>query len=70
MMPESALSSASLELSVASHHAHGEHQNSDTLNQLRAVIDSRRRTPYMAVGWWKWACTVTGGVSEIVVHQF
>lgn len=48
----------------------GEHQNSDTLRQLRHLIQSRRQTPEMAVGWWKWGMTMIGGIAEIVVHVF
>ncbi|VDO40966.1 unnamed protein product, partial [Onchocerca flexuosa] len=59
-----------LELSVATHYTHGPHQYSDTLIQLRSLIESRRKTPHLAVGWWKWAMTATTGVSEIVVHTF
>ncbi|GMS85314.1 hypothetical protein PENTCL1PPCAC_7489 [Pristionchus entomophagus] len=61
---------ASLELAVASHHAHGEFQNSETLRQLRSLIASRRQSTHFAVGWWKWGITLIAGVSEIVVKQF
>uniref|UniRef100_A0A914RUA9 Uncharacterized protein n=1 Tax=Parascaris equorum TaxID=6256 RepID=A0A914RUA9_PAREQ len=46
------------------------YQYSDTLSQLLTLIKSRRLTPHMAVGWWKWAITVIGGVAEIIVHTF
>uniref|UniRef100_A0A0N4X7C5 Copper transporter n=1 Tax=Haemonchus placei TaxID=6290 RepID=A0A0N4X7C5_HAEPC len=59
-----------LEIAVASHHAHGEHQNSETLRQLRHLIQGRRQTPEMAVGWWKWAMTMIGGVAELAVYVF
>ncbi|CAJ0951410.1 unnamed protein product, partial [Mesorhabditis belari] len=59
-----------LEIAVASHHAHGENQNSDTLLQLRELIKSRRKGPQQAIGWWKWGITVVGGTSEIVIHQY
>ncbi|KAE9415280.1 hypothetical protein Angca_008441 [Angiostrongylus cantonensis] len=59
-----------IEIAVAAHHAHGEHQNSETLRQLRHLIQSRRQTPEMAVGWWKWGMTMIGGIAEIVVHVF
>ncbi|GMT16478.1 hypothetical protein PFISCL1PPCAC_7775, partial [Pristionchus fissidentatus] len=61
---------ASLELAVASHHAHGQYQNSETLKQLRQLVASRRQTTHFAVGWWKWGMTLLAGVSEIVVRQF
>ncbi|KAJ1372896.1 hypothetical protein KIN20_035189 [Parelaphostrongylus tenuis] len=59
-----------IEIAVAAHHAHGEHQNSETLRQLRHLIQSRRETPEMAVGWWKWGMTIIAGVAEVVVHVF
>lgn len=59
-----------LELSVATHYAHGPSQYSETLSQLRLLIESRRKTPHLAVGWWKWAITTIAGISEIVVHTF
>ncbi|CAL2032715.1 unnamed protein product [Caenorhabditis brenneri] len=59
-----------LELSVATHYAHGEHQDTETLRQLRAMIASRRQTPEQAVGWWRWGITMVGGRSEIVVKLF
>ncbi|PIO76132.1 hypothetical protein TELCIR_01809, partial [Teladorsagia circumcincta] len=59
-----------VEIAVASHHAHGEHQHSETLRQLRHLIQGRRQTPEMAVGWWKWGITMIGGVAELVVHVF
>lgn len=74
-----------VEISVASHHAHGSfrdpiflkklfasgpHQNSETVRQLRTIIDQRRKQPESAVGWWKWAITMIGGVSQIVVYIF
>uniref|UniRef100_A0A7I4Y688 FXNA-like protease n=1 Tax=Haemonchus contortus TaxID=6289 RepID=A0A7I4Y688_HAECO len=59
-----------IEIAVASHHAHGEHQNSETLRQLRHLIQGRRQTPEMAVGWWKWAMTMIGGVAELAVYVF
>uniref|UniRef100_A0A9J2PCY7 FXNA-like protease n=1 Tax=Ascaris lumbricoides TaxID=6252 RepID=A0A9J2PCY7_ASCLU len=61
---------AAVEIAVATHYAHGRYQYSDTLSQLRTLIKSRRLTPHMAVGWWKWAITVIGGVAEIIVHTF
>jgi hypothetical protein len=60
----------SLELAVATHYAHGSHQNSETLTQLRQMIQSRRKVPHHAIGYWKWASTIIGGASEIIVHQF
>ncbi|KJH47447.1 peptidase, M28 family [Dictyocaulus viviparus] len=59
-----------IEIAVASHHAHGEHQNSETLRQLRHLIQNRRQNPEMAVGCWRWAMTMIGGIAEIVVHVF
>uniref|UniRef100_A0A1I7W4J7 FXNA-like protease n=1 Tax=Loa loa TaxID=7209 RepID=A0A1I7W4J7_LOALO len=59
-----------LEISVATHYAHGPYQYSDTLTQLRSLIESRRKTPHLAIGWWRWAITTTAAVSEIVVHTF
>ncbi|CAI4226432.1 unnamed protein product [Auanema sp. JU1783] len=59
-----------VEMAVASHHAHGKHQDSDTIKQLRQVIAARRKTPGASVNWWKWGITMIGGVSEIVVHTF
>ncbi|EYB98032.1 hypothetical protein Y032_0134g1817 [Ancylostoma ceylanicum] len=59
-----------VEIAVAAHHAHGEHQDSETLRQLRHLIRGRRQTPEMAVGWWKWGMTMIGGVAELVVHIF
>ncbi|MCP9262080.1 Endoplasmic reticulum metallopeptidase 1 [Dirofilaria immitis] len=59
-----------LEISVATHYIHGPHQYSNTLIQLRSLIESRRKTPHLAIGWWKWAMTITAGISEIVVHTF
>ncbi|CAI2343814.1 unnamed protein product [Caenorhabditis sp. 36 PRJEB53466] len=59
-----------LELSVATHYAHGVHQDTETLRQLRAMISSRRQTPEQAVGWWRWGITMVGGRSEIVVKLF
>ncbi|CAD6192490.1 unnamed protein product [Caenorhabditis auriculariae] len=59
-----------LEIAVASHHAHGPYQDTDTLRQLRSLIAMRRETPKMAVGWWRWAITMIGGRSEIVVKIF
>ncbi|VDK80275.1 unnamed protein product [Litomosoides sigmodontis] len=59
-----------LEISVATHYAHGSYQYSDTLTQLQSLIESRRKTPHLAIGWWKWAITTTAAVSEIVVHTF
>ncbi|ETN83043.1 hypothetical protein NECAME_01842 [Necator americanus] len=59
-----------LEIAVAAHHAHGEHQDSETVRQLRHLIQARRQTPEMAVGWWKWSMTMIGGVAELVVHVF
>ncbi|CAB3404662.1 unnamed protein product [Caenorhabditis bovis] len=59
-----------LELSVATHYAHGTFQDTDTLRQLRGLINTRRETPEQAVGWWRWAITMIGGRSEIVVKQF
>ena len=46
----------------------GRHQDSETLTQLRQLISSRRQTPEMAVGWWRWGITMIGGISQIVVH--
>ncbi|KAI1727718.1 peptidase family m28 domain-containing protein [Ditylenchus destructor] len=60
----------SLEFAVATHYAHGNDQNSETLFQLRELIKSRRKTPHYAVGYWKWGITMIGGVSEIIVHKF
>ncbi|CAD5215447.1 unnamed protein product [Bursaphelenchus xylophilus] len=60
----------SLELSVATHYAHGRYQNSPTLFQLRALINTRRQTPHVAVGYWKWAITMIGGSCELVAHLF
>uniref|UniRef100_A0A7E4VJ68 FXNA-like protease n=1 Tax=Panagrellus redivivus TaxID=6233 RepID=A0A7E4VJ68_PANRE len=60
----------SLELAVATHYAHGPYQNSDTLIQLRNLFITRRRTPTHGVGFWKWAITTVGGVSEIIVRPF
>ncbi|VDM38403.1 unnamed protein product [Toxocara canis] len=57
-------------IAAATHYAHGKYQYSDTLSQLRTLIKSRRQTPHMAVGWWKWAITVIGGVAEIIVRTF
>ncbi|EJW86570.1 hypothetical protein WUBG_02516 [Wuchereria bancrofti] len=57
-----------LEISVATHYAHGSYQYSDTLKQLQSLIESRRKTPHLAIGWWRWAITTTAAVSEIVVH--
>uniref|UniRef100_A0A8R1TNQ3 Peptidase_M28 domain-containing protein n=1 Tax=Onchocerca volvulus TaxID=6282 RepID=A0A8R1TNQ3_ONCVO len=37
-----------LEMSVATHYIHGPHQYSDTLIQLRSLIESRRKTPHLA----------------------
>lgn len=48
----------------------GSNQYSDTLVQLRSLIESRRKTPHLAIGWWKWAITTIAAVSEIVVHTF
>ncbi|WKX96272.1 hypothetical protein Q1695_012598 [Nippostrongylus brasiliensis] len=59
-----------LEIAVASHHAHGEHQHSETLRQLRHLIQGRRQTPEMAVGWWKWGMTMIAGIAELVVYVF
>ncbi|KAK5966371.1 hypothetical protein GCK32_017113 [Trichostrongylus colubriformis] len=61
---------SNVEIAVASHHAHGEHQHSETLRQLRHLIQGRRQTPEMAVGWWKWGMTMIGGVAELVVYIF
>uniref|UniRef100_A0A915EM45 FXNA-like protease n=1 Tax=Ditylenchus dipsaci TaxID=166011 RepID=A0A915EM45_9BILA len=55
---------------VVSHYVHGAEQNSETLQQLKSLIHSRRETPHHAVGFWKWAITMTGMTSEIVVHFF
>ncbi|CAJ0567445.1 unnamed protein product, partial [Mesorhabditis spiculigera] len=60
----------SLELAVASHHAHGPHQHSETLMQLRELIKSRRQGPQQAIGWWRWGITMVGGNSEIVIHKY
>uniref|UniRef100_A0A914Y6G5 Uncharacterized protein n=1 Tax=Panagrolaimus superbus TaxID=310955 RepID=A0A914Y6G5_9BILA len=60
----------SLELAVATHYAHGPHQNSETLTQLRQMIHSRRKVPHHAIGYWKWASTIIGGASEIIVQPF
>uniref|UniRef100_A0A8R1EQ31 Uncharacterized protein n=1 Tax=Caenorhabditis japonica TaxID=281687 RepID=A0A8R1EQ31_CAEJA len=59
-----------LEISVATHYAHGVHQDTETLRQLRSMIASRRQTPEQAVGWWRWGITMVGGRSEIVVKIF
>uniref|UniRef100_A0A915CN40 Endoplasmic reticulum metallopeptidase 1-like C-terminal domain-containing protein n=1 Tax=Ditylenchus dipsaci TaxID=166011 RepID=A0A915CN40_9BILA len=60
----------SLEFAVVSHYVHGAEQNSETLQQLKSLIHARRETPHHAVGFWKWAITMTGMTSEIVVHFF
>ncbi|KAI1720106.1 peptidase family m28 domain-containing protein [Ditylenchus destructor] len=60
----------SMEFAVATHYAHGNDQNSETLFQLRELIKTRRKTPHYAVGYWKWGITMIGGVSEIIVHKF
>ncbi|VDM97864.1 unnamed protein product [Thelazia callipaeda] len=60
----------SLEISVATHYAHGQLPYSDTLSQIRSLVASRRKTPHLAVTWWKWAITSIFGVTEIVVHTF
>ncbi|CAJ0606998.1 unnamed protein product [Cylicocyclus nassatus] len=38
-----------VEIALASHHAHGEYQNSETTRQLRNLIKGRRQTPGMAI---------------------
>uniref|UniRef100_A0A914VXQ3 FXNA-like protease n=1 Tax=Plectus sambesii TaxID=2011161 RepID=A0A914VXQ3_9BILA len=60
----------SLELAVATHYAHGPYQYSETIQQVRSLINSRRTTPHMAVGWWKWAMTHICGASELVAKFF
>uniref|UniRef100_A0A0N4UX35 FXNA-like protease n=1 Tax=Enterobius vermicularis TaxID=51028 RepID=A0A0N4UX35_ENTVE len=59
-----------LEISAASHYAHGPHQNSDALRQLRNLISYHRSSLHSAIGMWKWASTMIGGVSEIIVRSF
>ncbi|KAI6228158.1 Peptidase [Aphelenchoides besseyi] len=59
-----------LELVVATHQAHGRYQNSPTLHQLRSLINTRRKTPHVAVGYWKWGITMIGGTSELISHLF
>lgn len=48
----------------------GKYQYSETLQQLRMLINSRRTTPHLAVGWWKWAITHICGVAELVAKRF
>ena len=48
----------------------GPHQNSETLAQIRNMINTRRQTPHVAVGYWKWAITHIGGISEMVAQIF
>uniref|UniRef100_A0A914E0V7 FXNA-like protease n=1 Tax=Acrobeloides nanus TaxID=290746 RepID=A0A914E0V7_9BILA len=62
--------SGSLEFAVATHYAHGPHQNSETLSQVRNMINTRRQTPHVAVGYWKWAITHIGSISELVAQIF
>lgn len=48
----------------------GLNQNSETLNQLRTLIKTRRQTPEAAVGYWKWGITMIGGVAELNAYFF
>ncbi|KAI6242884.1 Peptidase M28 domain containing protein [Aphelenchoides fujianensis] len=68
--PKSIEDTPNLELVVATHQAHGRYQNSPTLQQLRSLITTRRKTPHVAVGFWKWGITMIGGTSELVSHLF
>lgn len=68
--PSNPKNTNNIEIAVASAHAHGEHQQSETIRQLRHLIQGRRQTPDMAVGWWKWGITMISGVAELVVYIF
>ncbi|KAI6184117.1 Peptidase-M28 domain-containing protein [Aphelenchoides bicaudatus] len=62
--------SPNLELAIATHQAHGRYQNSPTLHQLRSLINTRRKTPHLAVGFWRWGITMISGTSELISHLF
>ncbi|MFH4980618.1 hypothetical protein AB6A40_007327 [Gnathostoma spinigerum] len=64
------IDSPSVEISLATHYAHGPNQASDTVSQLRSLIRAKRLVPHESVGAWKWAIAPIIGVSEIVVRIF
>lgn len=48
----------------------GRYQNSPTLHQLRSLINTRRKTPHLAVGYWRWGISLISGTAELISHLF